>query len=104
MKHFIDVDTNRDTAGVVDSRSSVFESGVVLLNILAILILNISADWSFKLFRLLFKSSGDVPAVNATEQALHVVLPGGVVRSSESFKASLGVLEHISLWSRSSHL
>jgi hypothetical protein len=66
MKHFVDVDTNGDTAGVVDSRSSVFESGVVLLNILAILILNISADWSFKLFRLLFKSSGDVPAVNAT--------------------------------------
>jgi hypothetical protein len=66
MKHFIDVDANGDTAGVVDSRSSVFESCGVFLNILAILILNISADWSFELFRLLFKSSGDVPAVNAT--------------------------------------
>jgi hypothetical protein len=104
MKHFIDVDVNRNTAKVVDSRSSVFESGVVLLNIVAILILNISADWSFELLRLLFKSRGDVPAVNATEQVLRVVLPGGVVGSSESFKASLGVFEHISLWSRSSHL
>jgi hypothetical protein len=104
MKHFIDMDANSNTAGVVDSHSFVFESGVVLLNIPAILILNISANWSFELFRLLFESSGNVPAVNAMEQALHVILPGGVVGSSETFKASFGVLEHISFWSWSTHL